>query len=351
MTTVGLNPRRQAILDLIVGDYIRTAAPVASQQIARRAAMSVSSATIRNDMAELEEMGYINRPHSSAGGVPVEPGYRFYAERRAHTARPSAGFEELVQDALGQHGLDFDGLARGAADVLARSNRNVGVASAPHVTEERLRQLQLVQLRERRALLVVVLESTQVLRQPIELPQDTTQDELYEVANRVNAGLRGQTAQEMRTTSAATEAGEASNDIGKVVAAEAALLIANAMRDAERHPHVEGLRHLLGQPEFTDATRAREAVEVIEDEDVLRYLLADDVEAGEVHVIIGRENPSEQLRSYSVITSRYGRSDGISGVIAVVGPTRMDYAQAMASVAYLADVLDILVRRLDAATG
>ena len=351
MTTVGLNPRRQAILGLIVGDYIRTAAPVASQHLARRAAINVSSATIRNDMAELEEMGYINRPHSSAGGVPVEPGYRFYAERHAGAARPSSGFEELVQDTLGRHGLDFDGLARGAADVLARSNHNVGVASAPHVTEERLRQLQLVQLSERQALLVVVLESTQVLRQPIELPQDTTQDDLYEAANRINADHRGQTAREMRTTSAGADQGQGSDDIGAVVAAEAALLIANATQAAQRHPHVEGLRHLLGQPEFTDATRAREAVEVIEDEDVLRYLVADDVDAGQVHVIIGRENPSEQLRSYSVITSRYGRRDGISGVIAVVGPTRMDYAQAMANVAYLADVLGILVKRLDAVPG
>lgn len=351
MTTAVLNSRRQAILDMIVGDYIRTAAPVASQQIARRREVNVSSATIRNDMAELEELGYINRPHSSAGGVPVEPGYRFYAERHAGTARPSAGFGEMVQEALSQHGLDFDGLARGAADVLAQSNRNLAIASAPHVVEERLKQLQLLQLHARRALLVVVLESTQVLRQPIELPRDTTQEELHEVAARINAGLRGRTAPQMRNAVIADGTDDAANAISEVVAVEAALLVAHAVRGAARHPHVEGLRHLLGQPEFEDASRAREAVAVIEDADVLRHLVADDVVSGNVHVIIGRENATEQLRSYSVITSRYGRNDGISGVIAVVGPTRMDYAQAMASVSYLAGVLGMLVQRLDAATN
>lgn len=350
MTAAVLNSRRQAILDVIVGDYIRTAAPVASQQIARRREVNVSSATIRNDMAELEELGYINRPHSSAGGVPVEPGYRFYAERHAGTARPSAAFGEMVQEVLSQHGLDFDGLARGAADVLAQSNRNLAIASAPHVVEERLKQLQLLPLHDRRALLVVVLESTQVLRQPIELPQNTTQEELHEVAARLNVGLQGRTAQQMPSAVAAGGANEAGSGISEVVTAEAALLVANAVRGAARHPHVEGLRHLLGQPEFEDASRAREAVAVIEDANVLRHLVADDVASGDVHVIIGRENAPEQLRSYSVITSRYGRSDGISGVITVVGPTRMDYAQAMASVGYLAEVLGILVRRLDAAT-
>jgi heat-inducible transcriptional repressor len=348
-----LSPRRQAILDLIVGDYIRTAAPVASQQIARRSKLDVSPATIRNDMAELEEQGFINRPHASSGGIPADLAYRFYVERRSSPSRPSLGFEELVERAINQARLDFDGLARTAAGVLAESIRNVAVASPPKVFEARLKQLQLLQLHEREALLVCVLESTQVKQQVVGLPSPLDQAQLYAIANRLNAQLTGLTAAEMRTqwdTRSVDQANdEAIPGLVSTVVAGAAQLVADG--DTVGHPYVDGLRHLLGQPEFEDTGRAREAAEVVEDEDVLRELLAEEPAFGEVRVIIGAENPAEQLRSYSVVTSRYGKSGGISGVVAVVGPTRMDYTQAVSSVRYVAEVLGRLVGRLDMATA
>ena len=353
--TARLSPRRQAILDLIVADYIRTASPVASQQIARRSELDVSAATIRNDMAELEEQGFINRPHTSSGGVPADPAYRFYVERRAGPTRPSHGFEDLVNRAINQTRLDFDGLARTAAGVLADSIRNVAVASPPKVSEAKLKQLQLLQLHEREALLVVVLESTQVKQQVIGLPPQLEQAQLYALANRLNMQFAGLTATEMRVKREAGGADEGDDEairgLVSAVVTSAAQLVTDAGGDAVGHPYVDGLRHLLSQPEFVDTGRAREATEVVEDEQVLRELLADELEIGEVRVLIGGENPAEQLRSYSVVTSRYGKSAGISGVVAVVGPTRMDYTQAVSSVRYIAEVLGRLVGRLDVATA
>ncbi len=347
MVTLELSLRRKAVLDLIVSSYISSANPVSSQQLSKNKDLNVSAATIRNDMAELEEMGFINRPHSSAGGVPVEPGYRFYAERHAPSAKTADGFEQLVDKALGIHGLDLDGLARVSADVLSSSNRNVAIVSTPNLRQDRLKQIQLIRLNQDKVLLIVLLSSTQVLRHPLGVPVDLKENELQNLSVFLNQLLVGQTSTQMRSTAESISPNIAPLPIAKTIAEEAALLVSNAVQDSVRHPHVEGLRHLLGQPEFMDSNRAREAVEVIENADVLRSLTEGFSGTKPVHLIIGRENQSEQLRSYSVVAANYGKYNGITGVITLIGPTRMDYGQAIASVKHLASVLEELVSELE----
>ena len=141
-----LNPRRQTLLEFIVSDYIRTAVPVASQQVAARHGLNVSSATIRNDMAEMEEMGFISRPHSSAGGVPSDSGYRFYVERLARRSRHSRRFEESVRAVIRPDAGDPDRWAQGAATVLAGTLQNVAIATSPRPAQTRVKQVQLVHL-------------------------------------------------------------------------------------------------------------------------------------------------------------------------------------------------------------
>jgi heat-inducible transcriptional repressor len=163
-----LNPRRQTLLEIIVTDYIETASPVASQQVVRRHNLKVSPATIRNDMAELEEMGYISRPHTSAGGVPSDPAYRFYVERTWRRAKPSRQLEDIVQKAIRAEDGDPDEWAREAAGVLSNAIHNVAITTAPRAFHARVKQVQLVQLQERQALLILVMQEARLRQRMVQ---------------------------------------------------------------------------------------------------------------------------------------------------------------------------------------
>ena len=344
--TTQLNDRRQSLLEFIVGDYIETAVPVASQQIAKRHRLRVSPATIRNDMAELEELGYISRPHASAGGVPADAAYRFYVERASHRPRPSRRFEALVHDAIEPEAGDPDTWARGAAAVLSDALLNVAIATAPRTSHARVKQLQLVHLHDQRALLVVVMQEARLLQHIVQFADAVAQDELTVLAARLNAMLAGLGAAEVHRV---WETGRGGDGVADAVVAELARLLAEEEREGQARRYTEGLGHMLSQPEFQSAVSAREAVEVLEDDDTLRSVLSERVGVRSVQVIIGGESHSEQLRPYSVVIARYGTPGQAMGVIGTLGPTRMDYVRAISSVRYLAEFLSGLVGALEEA--
>ncbi|MCH8199047.1 MAG: heat-inducible transcription repressor HrcA [Chloroflexi bacterium] len=344
--TAQLNERRQSLLEFIVGDYIQTAVPVASQQIAKRHRLRVSPATIRNDMAELEELGYISRPHASAGGVPADAAYRFYVERVAPRPRPSRRFEARVRSAIEPEAGDPEGWAREAAAVLSDAVLNVAIATTPRASHARIKQLQLVHLHDRHALLVLVMQEARLRRHIVPFTEPISQEELTALAARLNATLAGLSAAEVRRVWAV---GRDDGGAADAVVAELTRLLDEEEREGLAHRYTEGLRHMLSQPEFQSAVSAREAVEVVEDDDMLRNVLSEQAGAGSVQVIIGGESHSQQLRPYSVVIARYGTPGQAMGVIGILGPTRMDYVRAISSVRYLADFLSGLVGALEEA--
>ena len=344
--TTQLNDRRQSLLEFIVGDYIETAVPVASQQIAKRHRLRVSPATIRNDMAELEELGYISRPHASAGGVPADSAYRFYVERASRRPRPSRRFEALVHDAIEPEAGDPDTWAHDAAAVLSDTLLNVAIATTPRAPHARVKQLQLVHLHDRRALLVVVMQEARLRQHIVPFATPFSQDELTALAVRLNAILAGLSAPDVRRVWEPSRGADADAD---AVVAELSRLLDEEEREGQARRYTEGLGHMLSQPEFQSAVSAREAVEVLEDSDTLRSVLSEQLGAGNVQVIIGGESHSQQLRPYSVVIARYGAPGRAMGVIGTLGPTRMDYLRAISSVRYLAGFLSGLVGALEEA--
>ena len=296
--TTQLNDRRQSLLEFIVGDYIETAVPVASQQIAKRHRLRVSPATIRNDMAEREDLGYISRPHASAGGVP--------------------------------------------ADTLL----NVAIATTPRAPHARVKQLQLVHLHDRRALLVVVMQEARLRQHIVPFATPFSQDELTALAVRLNAILAGLSAPDVRRVWEPSRGADGDAD---AVVAELSRLLDEEEREGQARRYTEGLGHMLSQPEIQSAVSAREAVEVLEGSDTLRSVLSEQLGAGNVQVIIGGESHSQQLRPYSVVIARYGAPGRAMGVIGTLGPTRMDYLRAISSVRYLAGFLSGLVGALEEA--
>jgi heat-inducible transcriptional repressor len=350
VSTLGeLNQRRQAILEYIVGDYIRTAAPVASQQLARRPEFSVSPATIRNDMAALEELGYISRPHSSAGAVPADQAYRFYVQRVTRHPRLPKSVEELVQRTIHPDEANIDGWARSAATALSHVVQNVAITTTPRVFRARMKQLQLVQLHDHQALLVLVMQEARLRQHLVLLDNAVTQQDLNELAAGINSTLAGKTIAEIergRTSKPAPHRDGNTVLAGQVVVEALRLMALEEQAEPER-PHLEGLSHMLGQPEFAGGSRARQAVELLEDDHLLSSVLADGPEPGELRVTIGDEHRNQHLRSFSVVLSSYGVPGAVSGIIGTLGPTRMDYARAMSSVRYLARFLSTLLAALD----
>ena len=341
--TPALNTRRQALLEIIVSDYIETAAPVSSQQLARRYELRVSPATIRNDMAELEEMGYISRPHTSAGGVPSDPGYRFFVERAGQRNRLPRRFQEHVRDAIDFDEADPAAWARSAARVLASAVHNLAIATTVKRAVARVKQVQIVHLHDREALLVVVMQDAQLRQRIIHLDSDTTQDELTQVVNRLNRLIEGMSAAELRTL---WDSGFSGGNIIIAALMETIRILSDEERKETRERYLNGLSHMLSQPEFQSGRSAQDAAGVLDDDSITR-LLDDSPRPAEVRVVIGQESHDEQLRPYSVVYATYGAPDGATGVIGAMGPTRMDYTRAMSSVRYLAAFLSELVQALE----
>ena len=338
-----LNERRQHLLEIIVADYIDTATPVASQQIAHTHNLKVSSATIRNDMAELEEMGYISRRHSSAGAVPADLAYRFYVERHAQTARPGRQLEVLVRGSLLPGAADPEAWAKRAASVLSDSVRNVGIATAPRTNAPRLKQLQLVHLQENEALLVTVLHDATIRQRMVHLDNAKTQDNLTTIANRLNSLLTGKTSAQIRT---AWDADHIPHPEDDRVIREVLDMLSEAEQSKQLQQHIQGLHHILSQPEFENTHSARDLVEMLEGGTALGRVIINVDPVSDVDVIIGEENPQEMLRPYSVVLARYGPPGETSGVVGTIGPTRMEYTRAISIVRYVAAFLSELLTTL-----
>jgi heat-inducible transcriptional repressor len=343
-TSVQLNARHQAILEIIVRDYVQTASPVASQQIVKRDEIRVSPATIRNDMAELENLGYISRPHTSAGGVPADQGYRYYVDHTSRKVRPQRQLGFLLRQNIDASAGDLDAWARVAVTVLARSIHNVAIVTPPRVELVRVKQIQLVELHERQALLVLVVQEAQLRQQLLRFPDPTSQDRLNEIASALNKFLAGRASSEINTQKIA---GMMIDPRYKLVIDATVRLLNEEQQGQPQRPYTDGLRHMLSQPEFADPAKVRDIAALLEDDRLLKHAVSHQNNPGTVQVVIGKEHTDRHFHPYSLVIAQYGVPNRVMGSVGVMGPTRMDYAHVIVSVRYLADFLGALVASLD----
>src|SRR4030042_1494117 len=333
----GLTQRREAVLKIIVSEYITTAVPVASDAIFRNYPLGVSPATIRNDMAYLEEEGYIARPHTSSGSVPLDKGYRHYVE--SLTKEPELPLEEQyrIQKLFQEVEEEFERWLKLAATVAARLVRNAALVTFPKSTQCRFRHLELVASQEFAALMVLVLSEAIIKRQLLSFEEPATQERLTTMADKLNAAYLGLTSPEIlakkgRLTPEEKQVAKAVIDI---MAAEEAL--------EYEEPYLDGLRLMLGQPEFAHKDRMLSIMELMERNEWISSALAHQSSDVGVQVVIGEENRNETLRDLSLVFSRYGIPGRVGGTIGVIGPTRMDYRRAISTVDYMSGVLSDLV--------
>jgi heat-inducible transcriptional repressor len=334
-----LTPRQQLILALVVREYISAAQPVGSKTI-QGYGLGVSSATIRNEMAVLEEFGYLTQPHTSAGRVPTEQGYRYFVERLMRESQLPLNEQRMIRHQFHQVGVDLEQWMRLAASVLARTSRSAAVVTSLRTEKCRLTHLELIAIHETMAMLIVVLEGGMVRQQMLALDEAMNQDTLRQVANRLNDLCVG--ASVTRIRACRRQLGAFEQQVLDVV-----VQIMNRVDDqADLHLYRDGLLNILHQPEFAMPESARNVVHLLEDRTLLEDLLTEMLEVGGVQVIIGGEGRWNELKQCSLVVSPYGVSGEATGALGVMGPMRMPYSRAISTVRYVAGLMSDLFREL-----
>jgi len=328
-----VTPRKQKILQAIVDEHVETSLPVSSQSVAHRLPESVSAATVRNDMAALEEGGYVVRPHPSAGGVPSDKGYRAYVEFLGEIPEPSPQVKRFIRLQLNHAHMDMEAWSQTASQLLAGLVHTMAICTLPRAPEARWKHLELIQVQEFLALLVMVLRESRVRQQLVPLKEPATQDQLGQISNRLNSVFSNLSRPEIRARN--VELTSVERDVTGV----ALEMLKEEQEEKVPDYYVDGLRLLFRYPELAPGSRAREVTEVLEDKQTMRTLLSEATEAEGVRVAIGKENRPENLHSFSIIFAQYGLPSEASGVVGIMGPTRLEYAKAISSVRYLSSVM------------
>jgi len=334
-----LSHRGEAILKSIVAQYIARAVPVPSQSLIDNDELAVSSATIRNEMAHLEEEGYIIRPHPSAGSIPSDKGYRYYVETLGNIRLPSAQ-QLLIRHLFHQVEGELEQWLSLAATLTAQLAQNVAIVAMPRAANFRFKHLEVIALQEELALIIVVLHGARLRQQLITFEQVIAQSELTKMANKLNAAYSDLTRPEILAKKVELSSTEEQlrNCLLKIMQAE-------DKQESERS-YLDGLHFALNQPEFHEAQRLLTLMELVECRRLLRTITPEEIASQGVQVIIGKENKADSIQNCSVVISRYGLPEEAVGTIGVVGPTRMPYARTISAVSYLSLVLSQLVAEL-----
>lgn len=328
-----LSDRRQIVLRALIEEFIARALPVGSRTLVERYNLGISSATVRNELSLLEEMGYLAQPHTSAGRIPTDFGYRAFVDELLSESDPDNGEDALARE-LRESASDLDDLMDRTSQALARFTDCMTLLVPPRILSVDIRLVNLVLLTPQRLLTVIVTEDGQVFDRQMDLPRDYSQDEIGKTQEALNNILVGTS---LSSTSGELPLGASGvhDDLFRMVMAEilACLKDQNAIK-----AHPLGISHLLGKPEFSDSSCLMPVLEELEGDTMLLRVFNDAAASEEPVVRIGHENDSEALSSVSLIANRFGEAEH-SGLILIVGPTRMDYSQVLKAVRAARNVL------------
>lgn len=342
-----LNDRRRLVLRAVVEEYVSSAQPVGSRTLVERHGLTFSPATVRAELSALEEYGHLVQPHTSAGRIPTDLGYRSVVDAYLASFEPESNDD--IRDTSLDSASEVTELLGAASARLARHTNSLGIAIGPSIESSRVMRVDLLALGERRVLFVLITDSGQVLNRQIELAQPTTPEEVAAVERTLNASLRSKrTGDIVRLRAALVDVPGASPGEGGFPpsALNAMTVILDEVIDTLREADGSRLKHrgfasLLAQPEFHDSGRLGALVEMLDDQlDMVQVIISEDANSTDdpITVRIGHENRHAGLGEVSVIISPY-RSGSSRGVVGVIGPTRMDYRRAMGAVKATADEL------------
>jgi len=339
-----LDGRRREVLRTLIQLHIETGEPVGSESLARALDRALSPATIRNVMADLEALGYLDHPHTSAGRVPTDDGYRFYVDSLMGLQPLAAGEKQEIEQELRSRDSSLEQTMEGASHLLSRLSRHVGFVLAPDIARTSFRHIDLVPLAYPRILVVMVSSNGLVTHKVIEFPEKLRAEELQECANYLNAHLSGMSLADIRShlIELMTEE-KALYDtlLQKVVALGGRAFDGTG----ETSVYLDGASNILAQAEFDDLQRMRTIFRTFEEKGRLVRILNACISGDGIRVLIGRENPDPDLRDLSLVTARCALEGEERLGLGVLGSTRMEYAHVVALVDHVARAVSDVLRR------
>ena len=328
-----LNERKKKILQAVVRDYIKNAEPVGSRTISRKHIPQVSSATIRNEMADLEEMGYLQQPHTSAGRIPSDLGYRVYVDSLMEKYKLSLMEMVEMKQAMERRMQELENMIRSASKVLSEVTNYAAVAMIPELKKGSVRSIQIVYIDERRVIIILVTNENIVKNKLIVLHRPIDTQIAVKLSNILNTKLLGCSLEDI--TLAKINEIVCEVDGNREMVNQIMDFISEVIGEIDgKGLVVDGSINLLNFPEYSDITKAREILEHINDKTNVKSLAKIPTTDGKIRVLIGKENPVIEFQDCSVILSEYHVGDA-KGVIGVIGPTRMDYAKVISTLEYL----------------
>ena len=339
-----LNSRQQSILKVIVSEYVSSARPVGSDTVVEKYGLKVSPATIRNAMMALEAAGYVFHPHTSSGRVPSDRGYRFFVERLMEPTQVSEAERRTISHQFHQVELALDEWIELAASILSQMTHNAAIATLPVTKEIRLRHLELFSVQPKLAMLVLILQDGLLRKQIVDLTEPVSEDDISRLAHRLDDAFRGHSTGEVEVALVPPDEGHAPIPAGIEDRVRRAIVSLMRAVDEQGLKDViyDGITQLLNQPEFAQVERLRHFIELSERPDSLAKLIVSTLTNEGVSLIIGEENTSPELRTYSVALTRYGLPGEAGGVLGIIGPTRMRYDRTISSLRFVSDLLTTL---------
>ena len=343
-----LDLRSQAILRAVIEEYVTTAQPVGSQALVERYGLGVSSATVRSILAELEAAGLLTHPHTSAGRMPTDAGYRFYVESIVDTVPLPAVEQLMIRHQFGQVEFASEHWFRLAATTLAGLTRSAGLATPAKPRTAHIRRVDLVSVNDRMASLILVLREGAIKQAVVNLDESEAVDQptLNRVASLLNEQLTDSSATRAEATLARFSDDEPLQRLARHVGGRIARILRDYDAASVEEVFSDGLLNVMEAPEFAQSDKLRQVFSALENRAYLGELVGSVAGSGTIHILIGAENPRAEMHDVSLVLAPYGRPGQAIGVVGVLGPTRMSYSQAIGTVRFVSGLMNELVDHL-----
>ncbi len=335
-----LDERKYMILKAIIDDYILTAMPVGSRTISRKSGVGFSPATIRNEMSDLEELGYLAQPHTSSGRIPSHKAYRLYVDHLMKTRGIEQEEKAWIDEYLSNRSRQVEDMIRAAANVLSDATQYTSVIVAPQIRTLRIRRVQLVPVSDTMALMIVVTSAGIIKDAAVRIPEGISSEHLYRISEMLTEQLQEHTLSEVRQIFAHMFRDLSTHRrlLGGVMSAMEDKL----MEDAPEDIVVGGTSKMLNYPEYSDVEKAKNFLAILESKDRLAGILK---RSGgmEISIRIGPENEMDELKDCSLVTATYRVGNHAKGTLGIIGPTRMNYRRVLTVMEYMGQVISNLL--------
>ncbi len=335
-----LTDRQKVLLTLITHQHINSAMPVGSKMLVEKYNVGLSSATVRSEMSNLTDLGYLRQPHTSAGRVPTEKGYRFFVGRLVNERDIPPATRRTITHQFYQMRNDVEQWVKLAGSILADQSKAASLVTAPHPTSSRLKHVEFISTRGRQVLMVLVLVGGEIRQSIQSFTEYVSQERLSQIANQITQNYQGFDVEKINQN----------RDIDNYLELDLLNWVINELQHADSlvsgELFLDGITNVMSEPEFNDSEEARKTLKVLEERSMLQDVIARSVQSGDegaVQVLIGGDGAFEELKHYSIVLSKYGVPGVAFGTVGVFGPVRMPYGQTISAVRFMSGLLSDLV--------